>query len=86
MPESWLEVYTRKNYIQVDPFVSALVSGLPEIMIDCGTLPTSDPAYELNHDLKLHGYGSLIGTAYGTCKMPPIHLPNTDVIPTRYRR
>ena len=36
------------------------------MMTDCGIMSKSDRAYELNHDLKLHGYGSLFANTNGS--------------------
>ena len=65
MSEAWLKEYSAKNYHRIDPLLKVLISG-PEITtIECGTLPSTDPAYELNHGLKTHGYGSLCATVSG---------------------
>lgn len=66
MSQEWLETYLAKKYHLIDPFLHALQSGIPEIMVDCGTLESSDPAYSLNHDLKFYGYGSLFATSLGS--------------------
>lgn len=66
MSEAWLDVYHSKKYHLIDPFIAALLAGRSEVMTDCGTLDRSDPAYELNHDLKSHGYGSLYASTYGS--------------------
>ena len=66
MSAVWLEQYEAKQYHLVDPFISALINRLPEVMTDCGVLERSDPAYELNHDLKAHGYGSLYANTSGS--------------------
>ncbi|MEP1767767.1 MAG: LuxR C-terminal-related transcriptional regulator [Sulfitobacter sp.] len=66
MSADWLKKYTTKNYHLVDPFITALISRLPEVKTDCGVLGRSDPAYELNHDLKAHGYGSLFASTSGS--------------------
>ncbi|WP_299024353.1 LuxR C-terminal-related transcriptional regulator [uncultured Sulfitobacter sp.] len=66
MSDGWLERYEDKKYHLVDPFIAALTAGQSEVLTDCGTLPRSDPAYDLNHDLKSYGYMSLYGTMYGS--------------------
>jgi DNA-binding CsgD family transcriptional regulator len=66
MSDAWLERYQHKKYHLVDPFIDALITGKSEVMTDCGTITASDPAYELNHDLKFYGYMSLYGTTYGS--------------------
>jgi DNA-binding CsgD family transcriptional regulator len=66
MSDAWLEKYETQKYHFVDPFIAALIDRLPEAMTDCGVLGRSDPAYELNHDLKAHGYGSLYASTSGS--------------------
>lgn len=66
MSEAWLARYQSRNYQLVDPFLAALLAGHAEVMTDCGVLAPSDPAYELNHDLKSHGYGSLYASMTGS--------------------
>lgn len=66
MSGDWLERYEDKKYHLVDPFIAALIAGKSEVLTECGTLDPSDPAYELNHDLKSYGYGSLYGTIFGS--------------------
>jgi DNA-binding CsgD family transcriptional regulator len=66
MSDAWLERYDTQKYHLVDPFIVALIDRLPEVMTDCGVLGRSDPAYELNHDLKAHGYGSLYASTSGS--------------------
>lgn len=66
MSDTWLERYESKKYHLVDPFLAALVAGRSEVMTDCGTLLQSDPAWELNHDLRAHGYVSLYGSMSGS--------------------
>jgi DNA-binding CsgD family transcriptional regulator len=66
MSDAWLDVYQSKKYYLIDPFLTALLAGQPEVMTDCGTLHQSNPAYELNHDLKSHGYGSLYASTCGS--------------------
>jgi len=68
MTDAWLERYQSKQYHLVDPFILALLSGDSEVMADCGTLPRSDPVWELNHELKSYGYGSLYGSMTGSLK------------------
>lgn len=63
MTKEWLEHYQAAQYHLVDPFVDVLITGKAEVTADCGTLDKSDPAYQLNHDLKAFGYGSLFATA-----------------------
>lgn len=66
MSDAWLKQYDLKKYHLVDPFIAALVGRRPEAMTDCGVLEKPDPAYELNHDLKAHGYGSLYASTSGS--------------------
>ncbi|WP_165798911.1 response regulator transcription factor [Shimia abyssi] len=66
MSDIWLNRYEAKKYFLIDPFVGALLAGHSEVMTSCGTLGRSDPAWELNHDLKAHGYGSLYGSMAGS--------------------
>ncbi len=65
MSEAWLERYQNKKYHLIDPFITALITGQSEIMIDSGTLKPSNSAYELNHDLKAYGYNSLYASTTG---------------------
>lgn len=66
MSKAWLEEYERQGYLSVDPFVAGLLDGRTEAMADCGSLPRTDPAYNLNHGLKAHGYGSLYASMSGS--------------------
>ncbi|MBB4173068.1 helix-turn-helix transcriptional regulator [Sulfitobacter noctilucicola] len=66
MSDEWLGRYEEAGYSAIDPFVHSLLAGEPEVMVDCGTLDPSDPAYRLNHDLKAYGYGSLFATAWSS--------------------
>lgn len=66
MSDAWLDKYDTKKYHLVDPFIAALIGRLPEVKTDCGVVGRSDPAYELNHDLKAHGYGSLYASTSGS--------------------
>lgn len=66
MSQDWLKRYDTKSYHLVDPFIAALIAGLPEVKTDCGILGPTDPAHDLNHDLKAHGYGSLYASTSGS--------------------
>lgn len=66
MSDAWLERYEARKYHLIDPFIAALLAGHSEVMTDCGTLNRTDPAYELNHDLKAFGYGSLYASMWGS--------------------